>query len=51
MFYFFVSTEALQNIGAPRNAAEMENQIFQKAQTQEDYRNMVTKLVICMQSE
>lgn len=45
------SNEALQSVGIMKNANEMENQVFQKVQTQEDYRTMITKLVKHMQSK
>lgn len=41
----------MQSAGFHRNAIEMENQVFQKAQSAEDYRNLVTKFVLHMQSK
>lgn len=49
--FLFCSNEALQNVGMGRNASEMENQVFQKVQTQEEYRAMVAKIVMHMQSK
>lgn len=34
-----------------KNASEMENQVFQKVQTQEEYRNMIGKIVVHMHSK
>lgn len=32
-----------------RNATDLENQLFQKAHSQEEYRSMVTKIIMHMQ--
>lgn len=45
------SNEALQSVGIMKNASEMENQVFQKVQTQEEYRNMIGKIVVHMHSK
>lgn len=45
------SNEALQSVGIMKNANDMENQIFSKVQTQDDYRAMVGKLVKHLQSK
>lgn len=47
----FFSNEALQHVGIVKNASEMENQVFQKVQTQEEYRNMIGKIVMHMHSK
>lgn len=51
--FFTFSNETLQNVGMAqaRSATEMEAQIFQKAHSQEEYRNMITKIVMHMQSK
>lgn len=57
--FFFVSlhfcaphsNEALQSVGIMKNANEMENQVFQKVQTHEEYRTMIAKLLKHMQSK
>lgn len=51
VFFSHISNEALQNVGILRNASEMENQVFQKVQSQEDYRAMIAKIVMHMQSK
>ncbi|XP_031618871.1 mediator of RNA polymerase II transcription subunit 15 [Contarinia nasturtii] len=43
--------EALQNVGIMKSASEMENQVFQKASSHDEYRNMVAKIVLHMQSQ
>lgn len=34
-----------------KNATDMENQVFQKVQTQEEYRAMISKIMNHMQSK
>lgn len=34
-----------------KSASEMENSIFQKVRSQDDYQNMITKLVMHMQGQ
>lgn len=41
----------MQNVGMPKNASDMENQIFQKVSSQEEYRTMIGKIVMHMQSK
>lgn len=45
------SNEALQSVGIMKNANEMENQVFQKVNTQEEYRTMIAKVLKHMQSK
>lgn len=47
----FCSNEVMQSVGIMKNASEMENQIFSKSNTPEDYRQMVGKLIIHLQSK
>lgn len=49
---FFYRNGALQSAGiVTKNASEMENQVFQKSNTHEDYRNLIQKIVMHMQSK
>lgn len=48
---FTSSNEAIQNVGMMKSASEMENSVFQKVRSQDEYQNMVTKLLMHMQSE
>lgn len=48
---FVYSNEAMQNVGMPQSASEMENQVFQKSGSQDEYRNTVAKIVVHMQSK
>lgn len=48
--FVFFSNEALQSVGIMKNASDMENQIFQKVQTQNDYQTMIGKLVKHLQT-
>lgn len=45
------SNEAIQNVGMMKSASEMENSVFQKVRSQDEYQNMVTKLLMHMQSK
>lgn len=41
----------MQSVGIMKNPNEMENQIFSKVQTQEEYRAMVAKFVKHLQGK
>lgn len=44
----YFSEEVIQRSGVQigRNSSEMENHVFMKAKTREDYMNMVAKLIL-----
>lgn len=53
IFQFLISDEAMQSSAGvmQRSGAEMENSVYQKARSREEYMNYVTKLILHCKSE
>lgn len=48
---FSFSNEALQNVGIMKSANEMENSVYQKSRTHDEYQSTIAKLLMHMQSQ